>query len=778
MVSYNMISEMTLCHLQFTLFNGGHNFMFKTIKTQFAIRKLKKGAAAVLLCFGILGGAAAQTVSAATEEIQTEQVETPASEPQENTEKTSEINNEEQTTSAANIEQNSAPTQDSAPATEEKAQETTVNSPENNPQDSEPTVQPTQATSPTVEKTEQNTAANSANNSGQTSAPANNQEQNKQAPVQPSAPIAPAAETKTTQTTAASSNKQTETKIEMAKKEEVKKEQNATKQTTIKNDQDLKDFGFNAEKLDKENILGIAGGFHIFSKDVILNAHTNGNFAAGKLEANVDFGSNGSSPNHSSGDVYYIESGKLHPSGNGFNNPNDYIVLGNDFAVKVENGQVFVNGQRQDHVKPEEIKQIQGYINMAEEFDKLSIKSDKFQKEETTPGVTIDFTDQNNRYIQINQSQIPQDTKVIYVNIADTDMATNLGTNTDRPIYIKGLDFSEDAPAVVINVIGENKKLDLSCEVKIEINGSHLPNSESHAYPNKLLWNFGTNVEEININSGRFMGSILATNAAITARVNVDGNIVGSKVVIQGGETHRWDLVHPPIEEVEMPEQPTSPQPTNPEQPTDPIIPSNPTMPENPTTSEEPTAPVVPEEPTSPINPENPTSPTNPITPEEPTSPVLPEEVVTPTAPHPTEEAEQTSKPEETVAVLPEETTLVKKQEKEIPKDENEITAPLSEKVTTPVAHQLKKTQKVSPKIQKEFAKVVPTSTKITEQGQKIAVSQPKTETATSIVIANDENALPQTGENKKAHSSFIGLIALTLSTALIGLGLKKKKDR
>lgn len=43
--------------------------MFKATKTQFAIRKLAKGAVAVLLSFGILASSSAPIVSAASEAI-------------------------------------------------------------------------------------------------------------------------------------------------------------------------------------------------------------------------------------------------------------------------------------------------------------------------------------------------------------------------------------------------------------------------------------------------------------------------------------------------------------------------------------------------------------------------------------------------------------------------------------------------------------------------------------------------------------------------------------
>lgn len=58
--------------------------MFKTKKTQFAIRKLAKGAVAVLLSFGILAGPSAPIVSAASEAIQNEMTDDTTSVVEEN----------------------------------------------------------------------------------------------------------------------------------------------------------------------------------------------------------------------------------------------------------------------------------------------------------------------------------------------------------------------------------------------------------------------------------------------------------------------------------------------------------------------------------------------------------------------------------------------------------------------------------------------------------------------------------------------------------------------
>lgn len=95
--------------------------------------------------------------------------------------------------------------------------------------------------------------------------------------------------------------------------------------------------------------------------------------------------------------------------------------------------------------------------------------------------------------------------------------------------------------------------------------------SEKLDQANKLLWNFGTNLNSLNISGDYHLGSILASNAHITTNVNVDGNIIGDKVTVKG-ESHRWDLV-PPMEEIQISEEPEKPTPDPEPQPGDPITP-------------------------------------------------------------------------------------------------------------------------------------------------------------------------------------------------------------
>lgn len=684
--------------------------MFKKKKTQFAIRKLKTGAGVLLISLGLLVNTAGPVLADSNQEVAT-----------------AEISNNQQTATA----QNSEPIQEAAtvPAnanSEQAAEKQTQETPAMKAQPVAPTA-PVRASQTNQAQTVQTSSPQQTNQSiqqpAQTSAPA----------AQASQPAAKQEEVKqNTQSTSVVSQKEEQSKP-VAQKSENK--------LTIKNDEDLKNFApdFDANKLDQQHLLGIAGGFHLFGEDVVLNADTNGNIAAGKLEANVDFGTRGDSHNHTNGDIHYIESGKLHPGG--FRNPNgDYIVLGDDFDVKVSNNQVFVNGQRLDNVKPEEIKQIQGYIDIKEELAKLSQKAEDFKKQPTTAGVKADFSDMNQQVIDL--SGVANDQKIIYI-----DLPASLLANP-QPITIKGLDPDKEGAGVVINVTGaENGKHEICTQIKlIYNNNSQFGASENHAHPNKLLWNFGTETTAINFSSGYFMGSVLAPQATITANVNVDGNIVGKKIVINGGESHRWDLNHPFTENV-IPDQPT--------QPTDPTVPTEP---------EEPTKPVEPTEPEEPTTPEEPTKPVEPTQPEKPTQPVIP--------PKPEEpiETEETSEP-----IQPSKPTT---SEEESPKPKDEFVPPLAEAVLPVVSK-----KQPSSKNKEKVKTIAPHSIKIynssidKEIGKAKKLTELTKKTARISNASSNEEKLLQTSDKNSPLGRVLGLIASILASCSLALGLKKKKD-
>ena len=236
-----------------------------------------------------------------------------------------------------------------------------------------------------------------------------------------------------------------------------------------------------------------------------------------------------------------------------------HVIFGKDVNVEIINGQVYVNGNHMVNLKPGEVfKDGAGtnYIDFPALFQRLLNAAGFYASQEESAGVIKDFSDMNDRFIDVSNA-VPKD-NVIYVNIPFEYL------NAPQPIKIYGLSSKVNGPTVVINVIGMPAGSEVSIHTQVKLyyddeKNNHVNPGESHAHPNHILWNFGDSAAHIVIQSGHFMGSILAPNATITANVNVDGNIIANIVNIKGGESHKWDI-HPVEEFV----QPTDPQPTDP----------------------------------------------------------------------------------------------------------------------------------------------------------------------------------------------------------------------
>ncbi|MDD6431552.1 MAG: choice-of-anchor A family protein [Lactobacillaceae bacterium] len=339
----------------------------------------------------------------------------------------------------------------------------------------------------------------------------------------------------------------------------------------IHTDQILKDkYGIDVNHLDAKSVLLLASLFHIFANEANLGADVNGNIAVGILNSNVDFGTRGDSINLTKGDIYYIQQLNTGLQSGSFRNELfNHVIFGKDVNVEIINGQVYVNGNHMVNLKPEEVfKDGAGtnYIDFPALFQRLLNAAGFYASQEESAGVIKDFSDMNDRFIDVSNA-VPKD-NVIYVNIPFEYL------NAPQPIKIYGLSSKVNGPTVVINVIGMPAGSEVSIHTQVKLyyddeKNNHVNPGESHAHPNHILWNFGDSAAHIVIQSGHFMGSILAPNATITANVNVDGNIIANIVNIKGGESHKWDI-HP-VEEFVQPTdpQPTDPQPTDP-QPTDP----------------------------------------------------------------------------------------------------------------------------------------------------------------------------------------------------------------
>nr|WP_258381171.1 choice-of-anchor A family protein [Lactobacillus helveticus] len=324
--------------------------------------------------------------------------------------------------------------------------------------------------------------------------------------------------------------------------------------------------------------MGIAGIFQIFGNEVDGQVHIAGNIAADKVGAG-DFGTNsGATSNLTNGDIHYI--GSIDHF-NKINGDNKLVIFAPDIEYRTyENGgAIQVNFGTKDEPKWQKVDIKHSHIIQADkpldiqgELDKLGEKSDNWASQSQTEGVKADFTDHNNSLIDVSEAikNTGDSKETIYVTVD----ASHISGDNKRNITIKGIPAGEDAPIIILNVTNvQNGDLTVKTHLVLEysdqnnVNGS----SEKHDQANKLLWNFGTNLNSLNIASDYHLGSILASNAHITTNVTMDGNIIGYKVTIKG-ESYRWDLV-PPMEEIQIPEEPEKPTPDPEPQPEDPTTP-------------------------------------------------------------------------------------------------------------------------------------------------------------------------------------------------------------
>ncbi|WP_254262249.1 collagen-binding domain-containing protein, partial [Lactobacillus helveticus] len=528
-------------------------------KSQFAIRKLTQGAGAVLLTFGIFANTTSGIVSAAVNEssdVNTTQIENNASTQNSiEAELTSETAPESTTdVQASNIEQSTEV------ETANNDQSTPVNS--ETTQNAESVSENTQVETATeINKTENTDKQETTVEDATTNDVTTDKDQPTTDKTETSSPEN-TDQTESTTTKKPTINVDTE-KVEQEDEEETKK---------------LEDIKKYIEEVAAKHPLGIAGIFHIFGNEVDGQVHIACNIAADKVGAG-DFGTNsGATSNLTNGDIHYI--GSIDHF-NKINGDNKLVIFAPDIEYRTyENGgAIQVNFGTKDEPKWQKVDIKHSHIIQADkpldiqgELDKLGEKSDNWASPSQTEGVKADFTDHNNSLIDVSEAikNAGDSKEPIYVTVD----ASHISGDNKRNITIKGIPAGEDAPIIILNVTNvQNGDLTVKIHLVLEysdqnnVNGS----SEKHDQANKLLWNFGTNLNSLNIAGDYHLGSILASNAHITTNVTMDGNIIGDKVTIKG-ESHRWDLV-PPMEEIHIPEEPEKPTPDPEPQPEDPTTP-------------------------------------------------------------------------------------------------------------------------------------------------------------------------------------------------------------
>ena len=494
--------------------------MFKTKKTQFAIRKLAKGAVAVLLSFGILAGPSAPIVSAASEAIQNEMTDDTTS-------------NEVTSDTTSVVEENVPVENNTANTLTTDNTEVSANYSENTDDSTTTTVQ-TDTDVSTQEKTDPETSVN-------TEQPIQTEEAESTTPVE-------------------DINSKSEENVSQNNNINTSKEGTNKKDKPNINEMTKEELANHIKDLADKHPLGIAGIFHIFGNEVTQNGHIADNIAADKLSG-TNFGTNSNATNNlTNGDIHYV--GNL----NGLNKidgDNKVVIFGpdieyrsfeNDGAIEVNYGTAEKPDWRKVDISYNHIVQADQKIDIQGELDKLSQKSDNWASQAQTEGVKADFNDLNNSWIDVSEAikNAGDSKEPIYVTI---DAAHLSGDK--RNITIKGIPAGAEAPMIILNVINiQGGDLTVQTHLVLEYaDGNNIGgSSETPNQFNKLLWNFGTDVNKLHFAGDYHLESVLATNAHITNAVNIDGNIIGNKVTVSG-ETHRWDLT-PPFVEFEEPEKP------------------------------------------------------------------------------------------------------------------------------------------------------------------------------------------------------------------------------
>ena len=489
----------------------------------------------MLLSFGILAGPSAPIVSAASEAIQNEM--------------TDDTTSNEVTSDTTSVVEESVPVENNTADTlTTDNTEVSANYSENTDDSTTTTVQ-TDTDVSTQEKTDPETSVN-------TEQPIQTEEAESTTPVE-------------------DINSKSEENVSQNNNINTSKEGTNKKDKPNINEMTKEELADHIKDLADKHPLGIAGIFHIFGNEVTQNGHIAGNIAADKLSG-TNFGTNSNATNNlTNGDIHYV--GNL----NGLNKidgDNKVVIFGpdieyrsfeNDGAIEVNYGTAEKPDWRKVDIPYNHIVQADQKIDIQGELDKLSQKSDNWASQAQTEGVKADFNDLNNSWTDVSEAikNAGDSKEPIYVTI---DAAHLSGDK--RNITIKGIPAGAEAPMIILNVINiQGGDLTVQTHLVLEYaDGNNIGgSSETPNQFNKLLWNFGTDVNKLHFAGDYHLGSVLATNAHITNAVNIDGNIIGNKVTVSG-ETHRWDLT-PPFVEFEEPEKPKpepkpepEPEPENP----------------------------------------------------------------------------------------------------------------------------------------------------------------------------------------------------------------------
>ncbi|CAM3442200.1 SpaA isopeptide-forming pilin-related protein [Erysipelothrix anatis] len=294
------------------------------------------------------------------------------------------------------------------------------------------------------------------------------------------------------------------------------------------------------------HVLGAAGYFHLFARDVVANSHTNGNIAAIHFTGQGDIGTKQYNTTGNI-DVSYLRSYTHLQSGSFPTRDKTKFVVGSGMSVDLSNAnQPRINGSTLDNLSADTIFQDPAdhfYIDIESELNALATTSAALSREVADLTITNDsFPDRNNRVIDVTAI----DKNQILVNLDGSVL------DLETPIVVKGLEKNTGGSFKQVFITVDYKgaqSATIQSTVLLEYaDGSRRGNKESVDFSDStLLWNFTTNGAPMPGTitfRGTWIGSILAPKAHVVNEKNIDGSIIVDSFT-STGETHRWDFQDP-----------------------------------------------------------------------------------------------------------------------------------------------------------------------------------------------------------------------------------------
>lgn len=168
--------------------------------------------------------------------------------------------------------------------------------------------------------------------------------------------------------------------------------------------------------------LGVSSIFHVFGNEAHLDAHVHGNIAVKRLDNNVNTGTVNKGTYITDGDTYYIEQLTSPINESSFNSKDDYVIFGTGVDALARDGQVYLKYNDQDHKMPNlGVNEVfndptDSYINIEKELAFLSEQSKQYLGKAQSAGVTFDFNDQNDQWIDVSKAK-PDSNNCIYINV-------------------------------------------------------------------------------------------------------------------------------------------------------------------------------------------------------------------------------------------------------------------------------------------------------------------------------------------------------------------------